>query len=178
MARIFRTIYFLVYPDLFRCKLIQEIAELQLLAEQEGKQAVVRLNGTTDLQLSRAFQALPQAQLFMEIPSLFPDVQFVEYTKNPHHQSAGPNHNYTFSFSGSNLTHALKILQGGGNVSVVFEGPFPTSWYGFPVIDGDVHDNRYKDRRGVVVALKLKGTKQARKHALQGGFAQPHQENP
>jgi hypothetical protein len=35
----------------------------------------------------------------------------------------------------------------------------PDTWHGFPVIDGDAHDLRHLDPRGVVVALSPKGPK-------------------
>jgi hypothetical protein len=44
----------------------------------------------------------------------------------------------------------------GVNVAVVFDLP-PTEWRGLEVVNGDLHDFRYLDRKGVVVGLKAKG---------------------
>ena len=33
----------------------------------------------------------------------------------------------------------------------------PGTWHGFPVIDGDLHDCRFLDPKGVVVGLRAKG---------------------
>jgi hypothetical protein len=41
----------------------------------------------------------------------------------------------------------------------VFAGVFPAEYLGFPVINGDEHDLRHLDGRGVVVALSPKGRK-------------------
>jgi hypothetical protein len=51
------------------------------------------------------------------------------------------------------------VLAAGGNVAVVFAGPFPAEYLGYPVINGDAHDLRHLDGRSVVVALSPKGRK-------------------
>jgi hypothetical protein len=52
---------------------------------------------------------------------------------------------------------ALKVLEGGGNVAAVFSCQLPDSWHGYTVINGDLSDLRFLDRRGCVVGLKAKG---------------------
>ena len=59
----------------------------------------------------------------------------------------------------SNLQHCISFLEKGGPVSVVFPGELPATWYGFPVIDGDVHDLTFTHGEGVVIGLALKGYK-------------------
>jgi len=56
----------------------------------------------------------------------------------------------------------MHILQAGGNVAVVFANGLPDRWNGFPVINGDLHDLRHLDPRGVVVGLSPKGPKAKR----------------
>ena len=67
----------------------------------------------------------------------------------------------TFSLNESNLHEALEALELGTNVAVVFRldhlGNLPEFFHGIPVIDGDKHDARYLDRKGVWVGLKAKG---------------------
>jgi hypothetical protein len=46
-----------------------------------------------------------------------------------------------------------RILDKGGNVAVVFRGELPTSYLGFPVVNGDVNDLRFLDPKGVIVGL-------------------------
>jgi hypothetical protein len=59
---------------------------------------------------------------------------------------------------------ADRFLAQGGNVAVVFGEGRPTTWHGYPVIDGDQHDIRVPamDGRGVVVGLTPKGHKAKR----------------
>ena len=38
-----------------------------------------------------------------------------------------------------------------------YKGDLPATWYGYRVIDGDKHDYRFLDERGVVVGLRAKG---------------------
>ena len=43
------------------------------------------------------------------------------------------------------------------NVAVVFKDKLPKKWMSRKVIDGDLHDLRFKDPRGVIVGLVAKG---------------------
>ena len=68
--------------------------------------------------------------------------------------------NYHLTFSRSEETsddRMLRILNKGGNVAVVFRGSLPKTYLGYPVIDGDKNDLRFKDPKGVVVGLVEKG---------------------
>jgi hypothetical protein len=44
----------------------------------------------------------------------------------------------------------------GGNVAVVFD-KLPSTWKGYPVINGDESDLRFLDPKNVIVGLKAKG---------------------
>jgi hypothetical protein len=71
----------------------------------------------------------------------------------------GRLHYLIFSRSERNEEDCRTVLQAGGNVAVVFRrAPFPATWLGFPVIDGDQNDLRFRDPPGVVVGLTAKGT--------------------
>jgi hypothetical protein len=128
-------------------------------AQRAGVKLCVRPNGSTDL----AFEAIKDGE-GMTIVERFPDVQFTDYTKSvkralAHAAGKFPrNYCLTFSHSETNLSDCLRVLAAGGNVAVVFRNK-PESWHGFPVIDGDVHDLRHLDPRGVVVALSPKGNR-------------------
>jgi hypothetical protein len=95
------------------------------------------------------------------------DVRFIDYTKNPHRylrflRGEFPS-NYTLTFSRSgrsdNEAHCEFFLDHGGTVTVVFDHklPLPATWKGYKVIDGDLHDFRALDPKGVVVGLRAKG---------------------
>ena len=132
------------------------IRRARATAQHQKLKLCVRLNGATDIAWERM------------APAIFAnnaDLQFVDYTKSPkraleHARGQLPaNYHLTFSRSETNESDCLRVLEAGGNVAVVFAGAFPASYLGFPVIDGDRHDLRHLDGRGVVVALSPKGRK-------------------
>ena len=94
----------------------------------------------------------------------FPEVNFYDYTKGFTRMMAWLNgklpKNYHLTFSRSEETsddRIKKILSLGGNVAVVFRGSLPKTYLGFPVVDGDENDLRFKDKKGVIVGLVEKG---------------------
>ena len=92
----------------------------------------------------------------------FPRVQFYDFTKlSKPELRVRSNYWVTFSYSGANLAESLRALKAGVNVSVVFSTAkgeaLPASWNGFQVIDGDTHDLRFLDPKGVIVGLRAKG---------------------
>jgi hypothetical protein len=95
--------------------------------------------------------------------SAFPRIQFVDYTKNPNRfaRQLPANYYLTFSRSESNEADSLRLLAAGHNVAVVFAAR-PSHWNGYRVIDGDLHDLRHLDPKGVVVGLSPKGNKAKR----------------
>jgi hypothetical protein len=120
-------------------------------AEREGLKPAVRFNGTSDL-----------PWVAMQMAKEFPMVQFYDYTKLPKSWlRTRYNYSLTFSYSGENLAECLEALEHGVNVSVVFDTrkgqDLPESWMGYKVIDGDEHDVRFLDPRGVIVGLRAKG---------------------
>jgi hypothetical protein len=125
-------------------------------AKHQKLKLCVRLNGATDIAWERL------------APAIFADnadLQFVDYTKSPKRaleHAAGQfpaNYHLTFSRSETNEADCRRVLAAGGNVAVVFAGEFPAEYLGYHVIDGDHHDLRHLDGRGVVVALSPKGRK-------------------
>lgn len=117
-----------------------------------------------------------------------PGITFYDYTKNPRRWGAvRANYWVTFSYDGQNDGDALRVLNSGGNVSVVFyletddaacgkaahRQPLPASWKGFRVIDGGRTDWRPADPWGVVVGLRLLArTYENRENGISTGFAQ------
>jgi hypothetical protein len=125
-------------------------------AKHQKLKLCVRLNGATDIAWERL------------APAIFADnadLKFVDYTKSPkraieHAQGKLPaNYHLTFSRSETNEDDCRRVLAAGGNVAVVFAGEFPEHYLGHRVINGDAHDLRHLDGRGVVVALSPKGRK-------------------
>jgi len=94
----------------------------------------------------------------------FPEVNFYDYTKGFYRMRKWLDgkmpKNYHLTFSRSEETsddRVKKILSLGGNVAVVFRGSLPKTYLGFPVVDGDENDLRFKDKKGVIVGLVEKG---------------------
>lgn len=137
-------------------------------AQREGLKLCVRPNGSTDL----PFEGLKGDNGFTLVAA-FPDIQFTDYTKSfkramAHALGKLPaNYHLTFSHSETNAAQCLQILAAGGNVAVVFANGLPDVWNGYRVINGDLHDLRHLDPRGVVVGLSPKGPKAKRD---QSGF--------
>jgi hypothetical protein len=178
----------------FMRDMVAGIEAAQRRAKALGLQLCVRLNGATDiawegLRLTRpahfsehGYRVGDQANIF----DLFPDVQFVDYTKNVRRALAHANHmlpaNYhlTFSRSETNEADCAEVLAKGGNVAVVFAGDLPKHYimnanfdqgrkaHVAKVVNGDLHDLRHLDPRGgVIVGLSPKGRKA---RADQSGF--------
>jgi len=138
-----------------------EITALVKRAARKGSAPVVRMDGTSDLDLARMVRAE------------FPMVMFYDYTKSARRmhewlsaRAAGTAGNrwITFSRSETNDAKSREILAAGGNVAVVFSTrkgeALPAEWSGYRVIDGDTHDWRFLDAAegpGVVVGLRAKG---------------------
>jgi hypothetical protein len=123
----------------------------------------IRTNGSTDI----AWEAIRDYTGATMMES-FPEIQFTDYTKSfkralAHAKGKFPaNYHLTFSHSEKNGAQCVEILQAGGNVAIIFAGARPATWNGFLTIDGDEHDLRHLDGRGVVVALTPKGNKAKR----------------
>jgi hypothetical protein len=153
-ARDARAALFLEQPQLFLRRLRAELTLLETDALQYGLRPAARLNGTSDLAWERL------------CPDLFPDfpnVQFFDYTKLYGRMldflecTFPANYHLTFSVDSNKSRKITDVLERGGNVAAVFWPHIPETWWGFPVIDGDLHDARFLDPAPVVVGLKAKG---------------------
>lgn len=163
-------------PDYLN-RLARDILAMERKARREGLQLCVRLNGSSDIAWerlrfdcdARTIRALEKADRLgrltylsrVTLPELFPDIQFVDYTKNPGRMGKTPsNLHLTLSYSGRNEAECVAALARGCNVAVIFGDGLPETWNGHAVIDGDLHDLRHLDPRGgVVVGLAPKGNK-------------------
>jgi hypothetical protein len=157
-ARINKTNLFWKDRKKFLEQLSLEIAQLKKRARSQGYKFAVRLNGTSDLAWHRFSNLMQDHQ----------DVIFYDYTKVYNHLDHNlKNYKITFSASGSNNTECAAALAAGHNVAYVFKDKLPKKFQGKRVIDGDKHDLRFLDPRGVVVGLLAKGSA---KKAAAGGF--------
>lgn len=124
-------------------------------AAKQGLRPAVRLNGTSDVAWEKISNIMTE----------FPDIQFYDYTKLWRRavdfgKGLLPTNYYlTFSRSEENQEHVAAVLDYPAvNIAAVWaKGQRPDSYFGRPVIDGDLHDVRFLDPTGVVVGLTPKG---------------------
>ena len=152
-ARLDKTNLFWTNKNAFLWQLSTEIEQLKKRAARQGFKFAVRLNGTSDLAWHRM-----KVDGGGTLHELHPDVQFYEYTKvlnylNHDHK----NLHVTFSDSGRNNADIAAAIRSGHNVAVVFKDKLPKKYLNKRVINGDEHDLRFKDPRGVIVGLVAKG---------------------
>ena len=163
-ARYERTKLYKTDQDAFMSKLYKEIDQAVNKANKQGKRLAIRLNGTSDLDWSEVYKA-------------YPSVQFYEYTKRAdlaRKLNDIANLDITMSRNERTKPERIKMLTDQGvNVAVVFDDkqPMPKTFEGVQVINGDKHDRRFEDKRGVVVGLTLKGTNEIKQLARESGFA-------
>lgn len=174
-SRVIKARRFMKERAAYMYDLIRASQLLVARAQRIGFKPCIRLNGATDIAFEgirihpswaakHPFLAPFVGQNMFEI---FPDVAFVDYTKNPKRfdRALPANYHLTFSRSETNERTARELLFRGVNVAIVFAGDKPITWKGFSVIDGDEHDLRQLDRRGTrgfVIALSPKGRKAKR----------------
>jgi hypothetical protein len=149
--RLARTLFLKENPRAFEKQLEKETARLIASAIRAGQIPAIRINGTSDL-----------PRLALPLAEAFPSVQFYDYTKIPKpYKRTRKNYDITFSRSETNEKDCLDALANGINVAVVFSTKktekLPDSYLGFEVINGDEHDLRFLDKKGVIVGLTAKG---------------------
>lgn len=171
-GKINKTEYFLADMKGFMTQLDGEISKIKEKHFKKGdNQFAIRLNGTADFRFENLI--VRDGKNIFELHS---DVQFYDYTKIAKRMGAMPeNYHLTFSRSEENQDEVIGVLNGGGNVAVVFEKDLPETYLGYPVINGDRDDLRFLDGENVVVGLKykkasVKGGKEINDEAINSGF--------
>lgn len=174
-ARIARTLFLVNDRAAFLAQLEKETEELIRYAVRHQMKPAIRPNGTSD-----------QVWIAHHLAKKYYDVQFYDYTKRPRpwlYELA--NYHLTFSLSEKNWDDSLEALNHGFNLAVPFstakkqgyrtsDEALPTSWRGYPVIDGDQYDCRFLDgHQGAVIGLRQKGNnKVLRAKGIASGFVQ------
>ena len=155
-ARRERTRDYVENREAFMAACRKSIAKLVRKATRDGLIPCVRMNGTSDL-----------PQLALTLAAEFPDVIMYDYSKVPAPwKRTRANYHVTFSLSESNMADAMDAIEHGINVAVAFHvkrgHALPSQFMGFDVIDGDVSDLRFLDKKsadgkGLIVGLRGKG---------------------
>jgi hypothetical protein len=156
-ARLDRLQLLIKNPALFFEILSREIKVLYARALRKGYRAVVRLNGTTDLDWTKI--TFDQRTIFNHHAL----IRFYDYTKNPTIARSYRNHGIHTTFSWYNkapIADLHGLLDRGVNIAIAYRDKVPsTQVIGdrmVRVINGDEHDLRFLDDQGVVVGLKYK----------------------
>jgi hypothetical protein len=170
-ARQAKTAFWYTDQASFLMSLCADIWQLRSAALRKNQKLLVRLNGTSDIAWEN-YEVISNRTIF----SLFPDVQFYDYTKHPSRNLEGKTvGNYDLTYSFSSITPKPISIKGlinpdNSRVAVVFQKKedIPSSFRSWEVIDGDDTDVRHIEPKNVVVALYAKG--KAKKD--QSGFVQ------
>jgi hypothetical protein len=158
ISRINKIAYFMGDRKAFMAEMVLHISRLEKTANRENLTLAVRPNGSTDL----AWESIKDEN-GLTVFDHFPHIQFLDYTKN-HRRFKKPlpfNYHITFSRSETNEAQCKALFAQGENVAVIFGHGLPVSrnFWGYHVIDGDRHDLRFLDPKGVIVGLTPKGNK-------------------
>lgn len=157
-ARINKTEYFLNDRDSFMQQAADEITAG--IKKYGADKICIRFNGTSDI----PFENIPVGE-YPNIMSMFPNVQFYDYTKIFHRLTKELPANYHLTFSRAetpkNQEEAKMAMKMGYNYAAVFavkdETELPLQYKGIPVVNGDAHDLTFLHPKGCIVGLKAKG---------------------
>jgi len=159
-SRIDKALWFHTERETFLVQVIRDIQKLIRKAAAAGMTPLVRLNGTSDIR----FENIPvthKGKQYDNLMSLFPDVQFYDYTKLSNRKNIPANYDLTFSYSGTPAYQKFVNIarEAGMRIAVVFRNAadIPASFLGMECIGGDDSDIRHLEPQGVVVALYAKG---------------------
>ena len=157
-ARIKKAQYFIKENKQFISQLITELAKLERRAQKRNIKPCVRLNVLSDIKWENIKH---DGKTVFE---LFPNIEFYDYTKNWKRDVSNiPNYTLTYSKSEEyEINQIPGMLQAQKNVAMIFRNEIPKSFsigaHRMQVINGDVHDLRFMDKKGVIVGLTAKGS--------------------
>ena len=163
-ARIRKTLLFADNREAYMAALVADCIRLEAEAKRRAMIPAARLNATSDLPWERIAVDRDGVR-YPNIMTAFPGITFYDYTKYPYAKrpaSALPeNYTLTMSRSETNEAECMVALANGRNVAIPFAvkrgQPLPSTWRGWPVIDGDRSDVRFADPIGCIVGLRAKG---------------------
>ena len=160
LARINKAKLYFENRTLFMHNLVKDIQKLIAKADKMGFIPLVRLNGTSDIK----WENVPlehNGKIYPNIFSVFPKVQFYDYTKIVNREDLPKNYDLTFSYSGvlSYQKYVKQAISKGLRIAAVFrhKQDIPKKFMGLDCVDGDDTDIRHLDKKGVIVALYAKG---------------------
>lgn len=132
-------------------------------AHKLGLLLCVRMNGSTDIAWE-GIACIRNGRPYRNLMLAFAEIQFVDYTKSARRfeRALPENYSLTLSRHEHNDEDVIRLVrEKRGNAAIVFH-TVPHEWNALPVINGDEHDLRHLDPRGVIVGLTPKGRKAKR----------------
>ncbi len=161
-ARRRRTEYLYADRAEFLDRLENEITLHLRRADKAGLIPCVRLNGTSDLRWE-TLRTKGSATMLER----FPNLRFYDYTKRTDRTNLPANYHLTFSLAETRKSWEdhVTALDAGISVAVVLSGagdsahpkPFPPTWKGRALVDGDLSDLRFLDPPAAYIGLRAKG---------------------
>ena len=179
IIKINRTVTLHCQPDRIFCHCVIDIRN----AVKEYGNVAVRFNTTSDLTLwyentlsydevkktpnhENTYKEFLENNIGKTIRQMFPNVVFYEYTKNKkmvalYQNNVGPNYLAT-SRHESNERWCKKLLRHGIPCAIIYTGKLPRMIWGYPVVNGDIHDyiwvhSKWK-RTPYILGLAAKGS--------------------
>ncbi len=162
-SRIDKAIRFMTDRKAYMVDVVRSIELAQAKARRMRLRLCVRLNGSSDIAWE-GIACIRNGKRYRNLMQAFPKIQFVDYTKISARleRNLPANYNLTLSRTEKNDSDVVRIVSSGhGNAAVVFQ-TLPDTFLGIPVINGDEHDLRHLDPKGVIVGLLPKGRKAKR----------------
>jgi len=156
-ARKAKTEFFRDNQQAFMTSLVWSIQKVIRQAEKQALKPCIRLNGTSDISWEEII-----VQDGKNIFELFPTIQFYDYTPNHTRTKAllgfWSNYHLTFSRKEARANHvqAERLLSMGVNIAAVYRDA-SKAVEKLNAVDGDLHDLRFLDPKGKIIALKAKG---------------------
>jgi hypothetical protein len=146
-SRLRKSQLFINDRNIYKTDLLNDLSFFVKKCKNEEVLPAVRLNGTSDLNWEN---------IFPEIFTKFPEIQFYDYTKQKRRYkdflegNFPKNYHLTFSRSEINEGDCLDFLKNykKAQIAVVFE-KIPKKWKGFSVKSGDDNDLRFLDDKRI-----------------------------
>ena len=147
-------------PDAYATLLLRDLRALGRKAQREGQTLSLRLNTGSDV----AFERWLPGEFWATLAEFGHAYDYTKRIDRVGHLVPGV---YRTTYSATAHTSAAsigRILGRGDTVTVVLPKPYnshdktvPSSWGGFPMVSGDITDNRFLDPAGTLVGLSAKG---------------------
>ncbi len=145
-----KTLMYLHDRENFLRQLDAELYYYTAVAKNKGKKLSVRLNLTQEIDWQQEF--LDGKTLF----EIHNTIQFYDYGKNYNAISFYDNYHLTYSYDSINHDKAMKVLERGDTIAVVYDKIMPKTFYSYETFNMDENDLRFLDPKGKVGMLKYK----------------------